>query len=141
MRPYRWRLGTRPGRSSRLRRPWPIALALAAALLVAGCGGDDTSESGEPPAAESQTLEEPAPAEPAEPIDPSDPKDDGKQNTGGTSPDDGEPKNGKDKGGGGGGGKQDPSEVDSEKNDVPPDPGSPLEAFEKFCEENPRACS
>jgi hypothetical protein len=33
-----------------------------------------------------------------------------------------------------------PSVPDSPTNDVPPPPGSPQEAFEKQCEENPAAC-
>ena len=33
-----------------------------------------------------------------------------------------------------------PSQPDSETNDVPPPPGSPQEAFEKQCEQNPQAC-
>ena len=43
-------------------------------------------------------------------------------------------------GGNGGGGNFDPSQEDSETNDKPPEPGSPEEAFEKACEENPAAC-
>jgi hypothetical protein len=34
----------------------------------------------------------------------------------------------------------DPNLPDSETNDVPPPPGSPQEAFEKACEQNPEAC-
>lgn len=34
----------------------------------------------------------------------------------------------------------DPTLPDSETNDLPPEPDSPQEAFEKFCRENPRAC-
>jgi hypothetical protein len=34
----------------------------------------------------------------------------------------------------------DPKLPDSETNDVPPPPGSPQEAFEKACEQNPEAC-
>jgi hypothetical protein len=33
-----------------------------------------------------------------------------------------------------------PKQPDSETNDVPPPPGSPQEAFEKQCEQNPKAC-
>jgi hypothetical protein len=33
-----------------------------------------------------------------------------------------------------------PKLPDSETNDVPPPPGSPQEAFEKQCEQNPQAC-
>lgn len=31
--------------------------------------------------------------------------------------------------------------VDSPENDIPPEPGSPAEKFENFCDENPDACS
>jgi hypothetical protein len=37
-------------------------------------------------------------------------------------------------------GKYNPNVPDSETNDVPPPPGSPQEAFEKQCEQNPQAC-
>jgi len=38
------------------------------------------------------------------------------------------------------GGQPDPSQPDSETNDLPPEPGSPQDTFEKFCRENPEAC-
>ena len=31
-------------------------------------------------------------------------------------------------------------EEDTAENDIPPEPGSPEEAFEKYCDENPGAC-
>ncbi len=34
----------------------------------------------------------------------------------------------------------DPNLPDSELNDLPPTPGTPQEAFENFCKENPEAC-
>ena len=34
----------------------------------------------------------------------------------------------------------DPKLPDTETNDVPPPPGSPQEAFERRCEQNPKAC-
>ncbi len=34
----------------------------------------------------------------------------------------------------------DPNLPDTEQNDLPPDPGTPQEAFENFCKENPGAC-
>jgi hypothetical protein len=34
----------------------------------------------------------------------------------------------------------DPAKPDTPANDVPPPPGSPQEAFEKQCEQNPSAC-
>ncbi len=41
---------------------------------------------------------------------------------------------------GGTGGSFDPNQEDSETNDKPPPAGSPQEAFEKQCEQNPAAC-
>ena len=50
-------------------------------------------------------------------------------------------------GGGGGSGSgtggtpsYDPNQEDGPANDKPPDPGSPEEAFENFCKDNPGAC-
>jgi hypothetical protein len=45
-------------------------------------------------------------------------------------------------GGGNSGGtpSYDPNQEDGPANDKPPDPGSPEEAFENFCKENPGAC-
>jgi hypothetical protein len=37
-------------------------------------------------------------------------------------------------------GNVNPGQPDSETNDVPPPPGSPQEAFEKQCQQNPQAC-
>jgi hypothetical protein len=34
----------------------------------------------------------------------------------------------------------DPAQPDTPENDVPPPPGSPQEAFEQMCEQNPAAC-
>lgn len=33
-----------------------------------------------------------------------------------------------------------PEQLDTKENDLPPEPGSPQDAFEKFCRENPDAC-
>lgn len=41
---------------------------------------------------------------------------------------------------GSGGGRYDPAQPDTPENDVPPPPGSPQEAFEQMCEQNPAAC-
>ena len=43
-------------------------------------------------------------------------------------------------GGVSGGTSYDPDAPDSSSNDKPPAPGSPEEAFEKACEQNPAAC-
>lgn len=40
----------------------------------------------------------------------------------------------------GGTGTINPNREDSPKNDKPPDPGSPEEAFENACKQNPAAC-
>ena len=42
--------------------------------------------------------------------------------------------------GGTGTGSFDPNQEDSATNDKPPEPGSPEEAFEQACKENPAAC-
>jgi hypothetical protein len=44
--------------------------------------------------------------------------------------------------GGGGGGTQSPprTQPDSPQNDIPPEPGTPEDRFERFCRENPGAC-
>ena len=34
----------------------------------------------------------------------------------------------------------DPSRPDTHENDLPPEPGSPQEAFENFCKQHPDAC-
>lgn len=34
----------------------------------------------------------------------------------------------------------DPSAPDTKENDLPPEPGSPQDTFEKFCREHPDAC-
>ena len=34
----------------------------------------------------------------------------------------------------------DPSQPDTKENDLPPEPGSPQEAFENFCKQHPDAC-
>ena len=147
MRPHRRTSGRNPVRSaSRFRAAAPVAALLVSAALVAGCGGsDEPAETSEAPPAttESAPVESPADELPTE--------------SGGTeAPDNTATKEGsikdkskgksndKSKSGSGGGaekGEQDASEVDSKKNDLPPEKGSPAAAFEQFCDENPAACS
>lgn len=97
------------------------ALLLATAVLALGafgCGDDDGSSS----EVTVPTIEAPT-----------DVTETGATTTapsGGVTPDDS----------GGGTGTADPSEEDSATNDKPPRPGSPEEAFEKECEQNPAAC-
>ena len=40
----------------------------------------------------------------------------------------------------GGGTGVNPNQPDTRENDLPPEPGSPQEAFEKFCNQHPDAC-
>lgn len=97
-----------------------LAAALLAAAVLAlgalGCGDDDSTEITVP------TIE--APTEATEGDTATEPE------GGVTAP--GDP--------GGGSGGVDPSQEDSATNDKPPKPGSPEEAFEKACEQNPAAC-
>ena len=110
---------------TRGRRATTVLLtALALALGAAGCGGDDdeghttsTFEISVPEA----TVQTEATA-PAETAPQTTTQEDG-GGTGGTSPPSANP------------GKQ-----DSAANDTPPLAGSPQEAFEKECEQNPAAC-
>ena len=89
-------------------------LAIVAAIAVSGCGSDSSGDESQPPVSiptvTAPGLSTTAPTTDAEP---------------GTTT---------------GRGKFNPSEPDSETNDVPPAPGSPEEAFEKQCEQNPQAC-
>jgi hypothetical protein len=101
---------------ARLRAP---ALLLTAGTLalgaLAGCGDDDEGvEVTVPEISVEDTTTEAAPTATTETIDPQ---------TGGT-----------------GAPSADPNQEDSETNDKPPAPGSPEEAFEQACEENPAAC-
>ena len=117
-----------------------MAALLVGAALVSACGGSDEGAGG---SEDSPVTTEPATAEPAV------------RESGGTEAPDSAAKNGsrtegknetkgKKKGSSGGStdkGASEPSEVDSKKNDVPPEKGTPAAAFEKFCDENPEACS
>ncbi len=101
-----------------MRRPrlalGPIAVIAALALgAAAGCGGDDDGDEVTVPEITIPAETETAPETTPTPTteDPS-----------------------------GGTGTPDPAQPDSPENDVPPPPGSPQEAFEKFCEQNPGAC-
>jgi hypothetical protein len=107
-----------------------LALAsLVAGLALAGCGGDDDSGETTPPSVSIPAVTSPIPATTTPPpttTTPTGPT----GGSGGTSPPSGEtPPSG-----------ATPKRPDSEANDVPPPPGSPQEAFEKQCEQNPAAC-
>ncbi len=104
-----------------------VIVGLVAGLVAVGAGDDDDNGTSLPeisvPAGEPQTV-------PQE-TDTTEPKPDGTggaNGTGGAKP------------GGGGGGSVNPSEPDTATNDKPPPAGSPEEAFEQFCEQNPGAC-
>jgi hypothetical protein len=100
--------------------------ALVTGLAIVGCGGDDSGETTAPPTVSIPTITSPIPATTTAPATTSTP-------TGTT-----------DKGNGNGGtgppSHANPNQPDSETNDIPPPAGSPQEAFEKHCEQNPQAC-
>ena len=104
------------------RRRLALALLLPALVLgAAGCGDDDeeTTPSVTAPASTST-----APATSTAPVTTTEPTTTtktGTEKTGGTP-------------------SYDPAKPDTPANDVPPPPGSPQEAFEKQCEQNPSAC-
>ena len=89
--------------------------AIAVAIAVSGCGSDSSGDESQPtlsiPTVTAPQLSTTAPATTTAP---------GTTSTGK--------------------GNFNPQEPDSETNDVPPPPGSPQEAFEKQCEQNPQAC-
>jgi hypothetical protein len=88
---------------------------LAVLAIGAGCGDDDEDvEVTVPEISVEETTTEAAPVETTETTAPE---------TGGT-----------------GAPSVDPNQEDSATNDKPPAPGSPEEAFEQACEENPAAC-
>jgi hypothetical protein len=104
------------------RRRLALALLLPAlALGAAACGDDDDEETTPsvtaPAAIETAptTTAAPTTTTPAEATTTKPPK------TGGTP-------------------SYDPAKPDTPENDVPPPPGSPQEAFERQCQQNPAAC-
>jgi hypothetical protein len=102
-----------------------LALAsLVAGLALAGCGGDDSGET-TPPTVSIPAITAPlAPSTTTAPATTPTPTETTGTGSGGTSPPTG----------------ANPNKPDSETNDVPPPAGSPQEAFEKQCEQNPEAC-
>ena len=112
-----------------------VCLALLGAFAFAGCGGDD-DESSSPTT--TPTIE------PATPTGPTGPAGEGADDQDGPPSDDTdlEPEGGtikppaesEDQASGG------TEPVDSPENDTPPEPGSPEEQFEQYCDENPDAC-
>jgi hypothetical protein len=94
--------------------------ALVIGLAIAGCGGDNSGETTAPPPS-IPAVTSPIPATTTAPVTT-------------TTPTESTPTTR------GNGNKVNPKQPDSETNDVPPPPGSPQEAFEKQCEQNPQAC-
>jgi hypothetical protein len=95
------------------------ATSLALAVLFAGCGGDDSGETTAPAVSIPSIT---APITPTATVPVTTPT----ESTTATTTKGGKTVN--------------PKQPDSEANDVPPPPGSPQEAFEKQCEQNPQAC-
>jgi hypothetical protein len=96
-------------------------LALALLLGAAGCGGDDEDDTASVPSTSVSTTEQPTVPAAAEATTPPAPTTTKTEKTGGTP-------------------SYDPGKADTPENDVPPPPGSPQEAFERQCEQNPAAC-
>jgi hypothetical protein len=108
-----------------VRRRFAISLAaVAAGFGVAGCGDDDSGDDTTPSISIPSVTAPTAPTTTAP--------------SGGVAP---ETTTGSGSGSGSGGrGSYDPAKPDTPENDVPPPPGSPQEAFEQMCEQNPAAC-
>jgi hypothetical protein len=92
-------------------------------LAVTGCGGDDSGAT-TAPTVSIPAITSPLPATTTAPATTTTPTGTTGNGTGGTGPPT----------------TANPNKQDSETNDVPPPAGSPQEAFEKHCRENPRAC-
>ena len=100
------------------------AATLALGLAMVGCGSDDSRDATTEPAAVSiPPITSPIPATTVAP-------------TATTSTPTGTTGNG----GSGPPGRANPNQPDSATNDVPPPAGSPQQAFEKQCVQNPKAC-
>jgi len=99
------------------------ATTLLIGLAVAGCGSDDSGET-TVPTVSIPAITSPIPATTTTPV------------TTGTSTG----RTGKGNGGAGSPNRTNPDLPDSATNDVPPPGGSPQEAFEKQCKQNPNAC-
>ena len=114
--------GPRSGRRRWLGAALAVLGALALGAPLAGCGGDEetTTVSTEVTTTGATTSTS------------------GSTSTTTRTDTDAEPGGG---GGGGSGGGSGSPDVDSERNDLPPEPDSPQEDYESFCDENPEACS
>jgi hypothetical protein len=96
--------------------------ALAVGFAIAGCGSDESGETTAPPPS-IPAITSPIPSSTTVPATTTTPTE---STTTTTTRGNGNNFNSK--------------QPDSETNDVPPPPGSPQEAFEKQCEQNPQAC-
>ena len=99
------------------------AATLLIGLAIAGCGSDDSGET-TAPTVSIPAITSPIPATTTTPVTTS-------RSTGTT---------GNRNGGAGPPNGTNPNLPDSATNDVAPPAGSPQEAFEKQCEQNPKAC-
>jgi hypothetical protein len=132
----------RAGRAGLARRVgvWAAVVALGlGGVAFAGCGGDDDDETAAT-TPDTTTTE----AEAKKPKAPSDSEDTGSEQPSGdygdddpTPADTGPPVP---ESGGVGVDDTNGPEEDTEKNDVPPPPGSPAEAFEQACDADPELC-
>ena len=113
------------------RRVTATLLALAAVSLsvgaATGCGDEDSGDEVTIPSISlEQTTTEDAPTT-------------AETETGGQTTT-GDSGSGSESGSGSGGTSFDPNRPDGPTNDKPPEPGSPEEAFENYCKDNPGAC-
>jgi hypothetical protein len=131
----------------------PIALRRGGAVLVVGaalafgtaaCGDDEETGSVTTPSVPAQTDDTPTITEEATTEAESTDDDSGGVASPDETTDETENEGPDDSGGVGpsdaGDGRGDPARPDSPENDVAPEPGSPQEAFEQYCDANPDAC-
>jgi hypothetical protein len=97
-----------------------LLAAVAAGFGVAGCGDDDSGDETTTPSISIPSVTIPTAPTTTAP-------------SGGVAPE-------TTTSSGSGRGNYDPAQPDTPENDVPPPPGSPQEAFEQMCEQNPAAC-
>ena len=99
------------------------ATTLLIGLAIAGCGRDSSGET-TAPTVSIPAITSPIPATTTAPVTTSTPTGTTGKGNGGTGPPN----------------RTNPNLPDSATNDVAPPAGSPQEAFEKQCEQNPKAC-
>ena len=99
------------------------ATTLLIGLAIAGCGSDNSGET-TAPTVSIPAITSPIPATTTAPVTTSTPTGTTGKGNGGTGPPN----------------RTNPNLPDSATNDVAPPAGSPQEAFEKQCEQNPKAC-